>query len=262
MQGPGEKPAPSTSATDGPSCSRSRAQSSSFIEPQAPRPAWAASCATCSRWARAPRILDSMRFGNPRMRRRGRVSGVVSGISWYGNCFGCRRGARSCSRPSTRATARERDVRRSRARRPDVSRGDEVSAIRSSTSANKRADGSTARPCLATFDEHAEERRPTVQVGDQFTESPPGGLLEVCARAPWSASRTWARRARLLHLRDAGADGRGRTSRSRVCRSETGMTPTRSSSPNPRSGCARPRPGAGRVRAGVRAGGGCGGSAM
>src|SRR2546425_9389579 len=40
--------------------------------------------------ARPIALLDSLRFGeldDPKTRRL--VEGVVSGISWYGNCFGC-----------------------------------------------------------------------------------------------------------------------------------------------------------------------------
>src|SRR5262249_58050226 len=40
--------------------------------------------------ARPIALLDSLRFGDPRDRRtRHLIQGVVSGISWYGNCFGC-----------------------------------------------------------------------------------------------------------------------------------------------------------------------------
>ncbi|PYM14661.1 MAG: hypothetical protein DMD81_17205 [Candidatus Rokuibacteriota bacterium] len=40
--------------------------------------------------ARPIALLDSLRFGDPRdARTRHLVHGVVSGISWYGNCFGC-----------------------------------------------------------------------------------------------------------------------------------------------------------------------------
>ena len=40
--------------------------------------------------ARPIAILDSLRFGNPgEAKTRQLIDGVVSGISWYGNCFGC-----------------------------------------------------------------------------------------------------------------------------------------------------------------------------
>ena len=40
--------------------------------------------------ARPIALLDSLRFGDPAdPRTRRLVEGVVSGISWYGNCFGC-----------------------------------------------------------------------------------------------------------------------------------------------------------------------------
>src|ERR671922_353833 len=40
--------------------------------------------------ARPIAILDSLRFGDPSdAKTRQLINGVVSGISWYGNCFGC-----------------------------------------------------------------------------------------------------------------------------------------------------------------------------
>ena len=40
--------------------------------------------------ARPIAILDSLRFGDPNdPKTRHLIHGVVSGISWYGNCFGC-----------------------------------------------------------------------------------------------------------------------------------------------------------------------------
>src|SRR5712664_4648329 len=40
--------------------------------------------------ARPIAILDSLRFGDPAdPKTRRLIQGVVSGISWYGNCFGC-----------------------------------------------------------------------------------------------------------------------------------------------------------------------------
>src|SRR5205085_12593024 len=40
--------------------------------------------------ARPIAILDSLRFGDPAdLKTRHLINGVVAGISWYGNCFGC-----------------------------------------------------------------------------------------------------------------------------------------------------------------------------
>src|ERR671931_1603165 len=40
--------------------------------------------------ARPVALLDSLRFGDPSdAKTRQLINGVVSGISWYGNCFGC-----------------------------------------------------------------------------------------------------------------------------------------------------------------------------
>ena len=57
---------------------------------RAPRPAWAASCATSSPWAPGPiAILDALKFGDPAdARTRRLVDGVVRGVGGYGNCVG------------------------------------------------------------------------------------------------------------------------------------------------------------------------------
>jgi phosphoribosylformylglycinamidine synthase len=63
----------------------------------------------------------------------------------------------------------------------------------------------------ATFDEQAHEQRPTVQVGDPFTEKL---LLEACLEAMATGAVVGiqdmgARGPRLLHLGDAARSGTG-----------------------------------------------------
>ena len=222
LQGPGENAGhrgPRRRARRWPSRSRATTTRRSSSRSRARRPGWAASSATSSRWARAPsRVLDSLRFGDPATIRGTRrlIEGVVSGISWYGNCFGVpdRRAARSPSRRSTRgnplvnamAVGLVRKDRIFRARAEGV--GNPVFYVGAKTG----RDGiHGATMASATFDERAEERRPTVQVGDPFTEKL---LLEACLEA--MADRRHRRhpghgrgRAGLRLLRDARAGGHG-----------------------------------------------------
>ena len=53
-------------------------------------PAWAASCATSSPWARGPASarLAALRRARPSARQRFLFDGVVGGIGFYGNCLG------------------------------------------------------------------------------------------------------------------------------------------------------------------------------
>src|SRR5206468_1236271 len=107
--------------------------------------------------ARPIAILDSLRFGDPDdPRTRRLIDGVVSGISWYGNCFGC----------------------------PTV--GGEIA--------------------------FAPGRRPSVQVGDPFTEKL---LLEACLEAMASGA--------VVGIQDMGAAGLACCTSEMPARSHTGM---------------------------------------
>jgi len=132
--------------------------------------------------ARPIAVLDSLRFGpaqDPRSRRL--IEGVVSGISWYGNCFGVPNlggevgfAPEYAGNPIVNAMAvglvSKTRIFRARAEGP----GSPVFYVGAKTG----RDGiHGATMASATFDEGAEERRPTVQVGDPFTEKL---LLEAC----------------------------------------------------------------------------------
>jgi phosphoribosylformylglycinamidine (FGAM) synthase-like enzyme len=72
-----------------------------------------------------------------------------------------------------------------------------VSACRSSISAPRPgATGSAARPWPAEFDDTIEEKRPTVQVGDPFTEK---RLLEACLELMATGA--------VISIQDMGAAG-------------------------------------------------------
>ena len=167
--------------------------------------------------ARPIAILDSLRFGeldNPTTLRL--VNGVVSGISWYGNCFGCPTvGGEIAFAPEYAGNplvnvmcvglVRADQIVRARADGP----GNPVFYVGNKTG----RDGiHGATMASATFDGHAEERRPTVQVGDPFTEKL---LLEACLEV----MRTGA----VVGIQDMGAAGLACCTSEMPARSGTGM---------------------------------------
>jgi phosphoribosylformylglycinamidine synthase subunit PurL len=167
--------------------------------------------------ARPIAILDSLRFGeldDPKTREL--VNGVVSGISWYGNCFGCPTvGGEIAFAPDYAGNplvnvmcvglVRADQIFRARADGP----GNPVFYVGNKTG----RDGiHGATMASATFDEHAEERRPTVQVGDPFTEKL---LLEACLEV----MRTGA----VVGIQDMGAAGLACCTSEMPARSGTGM---------------------------------------
>ena len=183
--------------------------------------------------ARPIAVLDSLRFGepdDPKVRRL--IEGVVSGISWYGNCFGVANlGGEVSFAPeyagnplvNAMAVGLVKKDRILRARAEGV--GNPVFYVGAKTG----RDGiHGATMASATFDEGAEERRPTVQMGDPFTEKL---LLEACLEAMATGA--------VAGIQDMGAAGlacacsempaRAGTGMdvelSRVPQRETGMTP-------------------------------------
>jgi phosphoribosylformylglycinamidine synthase II len=183
--------------------------------------------------ARPIAILDSLRFGDPEdPRTRRLIAGVVGGISWYGNCFGVpnlggevKFAPEYSGNPLVNAMAvglvAKDKIFRARAEGP----GNPVFYVGAKTG----RDGiHGATMASATFDEGAEERRPTVQVGDPFTEKL---LLEACLEAMGTGA--------VVGIQDMGAAGlacacsempaRAGTGMdvelSRVPQRETGMTP-------------------------------------
>jgi phosphoribosylformylglycinamidine synthase subunit PurL len=167
--------------------------------------------------ARPIAILDSLRFGEldePKARQL--VNGVVSGISWYGNCFGCPTvGGEIAFAPEYAGNplvnvmcvglVRADQIFRARAEGP----GNPVFYVGNKTG----RDGiHGATMASATFDEHAEERRPTVQVGDPFTEKL---LLEACLEVMQTGA--------VVGIQDMGAAGLACCTSEMPARSGTGM---------------------------------------
>jgi phosphoribosylformylglycinamidine synthase len=167
--------------------------------------------------ARPIALLDSLRFGDPRdAHTRHLIHGVVSGISWYGNCFGCPTvGGEIAFAPeyagnplvNVMCVGLVRADRIFRARAEGV--GNPVFYVGNKTG----RDGiHGATMASAAFDEHAEERRPTVQVGDPFTEKL---LLEACLEAMASGA--------VVGIQDMGAAGLACCTSEMPARSGTGM---------------------------------------
>ncbi len=183
--------------------------------------------------ARPIATLDSLRFGDPEHpKTRYLINGVVSGISWYNNCFGVPNvGGEVAFAPEYQGNplvnvmcvglVRRDRIFRARAEGP----GNPVFYVGAKTG----RDGiHGATMASSVFEEGAEERRPTVQVGDPFTEKL---LLEACLEAMDTGA--------VVGIQDMGAAGlacclaempaRAGTGMevelSRVPRRETGMTP-------------------------------------
>ena len=134
--------------------------------------------------ARPVAVMDSLRFGAadaPDTRRV--LPGVVAGIGGYGNCLGLPNiggevvfDACYPGNPLVNALC----VGVMRARRTSSSPRPAASATRSSCSAPApAATASAASPCSPreTFDDDGPAKRPSVQVGDPFTEKL---LIECC----------------------------------------------------------------------------------
>jgi len=167
--------------------------------------------------ARPIALLDSLRFGElDNAKTRALVNGVVAGISWYGNCFGCPTvGGEIAFAPEYAGNplvnvmcvglVRADQIFRARAEGP----GNPVFYVGNKTG----RDGiHGATMASATFDEHAEERRPTVQVGDPFTEKL---LLEACLEVMSTGA--------VVGIQDMGAAGLACCTSEMPARSGTGM---------------------------------------
>src|SRR5215472_13387903 len=167
--------------------------------------------------ARPIAVLDSLRFppvDDPKSRRL--IEGVVSGIGWYGNCFGVPNlGGEVNFAPeysgnplvNAMAVGLVRRDRIFRARAEGV--GNPVIYVGAKTG----RDGiHGATMASAVFEEGAEQRRPTVQVGDPFTEKL---LLEACLEAMDTGA--------ILGIQDMGAAGLACACAEMPARAGTGM---------------------------------------
>jgi len=167
--------------------------------------------------ARPIAVLDSLRFGDlGDSRTRRLIEGVVSGISWYGNCFGVPNlGGEVGFAPeyggnplvNVMAVGLVEKGRIIRARAEGV--GNPVLYVGAKTG----RDGiHGATMASATFEAGAEGRRPTVQVGDPFTEKL---LLEACLEAMATGA--------IVGIQDMGAAGLACACSEMPARAGTGM---------------------------------------
>ncbi|MSP51823.1 MAG: phosphoribosylformylglycinamidine synthase subunit PurL [Alphaproteobacteria bacterium] len=126
--------------------------------------------------------LNALRFGDPQAAKmRHLVGGVVAGIGGYGNCVGVPTVGGECTFDSAyngNILVNAMTVGLARADRIFYARAAGVGNPVVYVGAKTGRDGiHGATMASAEFDETSEEKRPTVQVGDPFTEKL---LLEAC----------------------------------------------------------------------------------
>ena len=167
--------------------------------------------------ARPIASLDSLRFGSldaPRMKYL--VDGVVRGISGYGNCMGIPTvGGETSFHPSYNGNILVNVFSLGVTKREKIFKGtasgvgNPVIYVGSKTG----RDGiHGATMASAEFDEASEEKRPTVQVGDPFTEKL---LLEACLEIMESDA--------IVGIQDMGAAGLTSSSFEMAGRAGTGI---------------------------------------
>lgn len=132
--------------------------------------------------ARPIAAMNALRFGDPEHRKtRHLVSGVVSGVGGYGNCFGVptvggevqfhpRYNQNNLVNAFAAGIARTDGIFRSEAK------GIGLPVVYLGAKTGRDGVGG-ATMASAEFDDNIDEKRPTVQVGDPFTEK---CLLEAC----------------------------------------------------------------------------------
>jgi phosphoribosylformylglycinamidine synthase II len=168
--------------------------------------------------ARPIASMDSLKFGaldHPRTRFL--LSGVVGGIGGYGNCVGVPTVAGELMfdpgyngnilvNAFALGVARREDLQSARARGP----GNPVLYVGSATG----RDGIHGASLLASaeFDAESESKRPTVQVGDPFTEKL---LIEACLEAINSGA--------IVAIQDMGAAGLSSSSSEMAARGGLGI---------------------------------------
>ncbi len=168
--------------------------------------------------ARPIALLDSLRFGDPKLQKtKYLLEGVVSGIAGYGNCIGiptvggevyfdeCYDGNPIVNVFALGITKKDKIFRGAA-----KGVGNPVIYVGSKTG----RDGiHGAVMASETFSKEAEEKRPTVQVGDPFTEKL---LLEACLEL--------FKTGIVIGIQDMGAAGLTSSSTEMASRAGTGIT--------------------------------------
>ena len=204
---------------------------------RARRPAWAASSATSSPWARGPiALLDSLRFGDARRaaNRGASSTGVVAGIGGYGNCIGIPTvgGEVVLRRPLRGQPPGQRVLPRHRASTTAIfrARAEGVGNPVFYVGAKTGRDGiHGATMASAEFDETSEEKRPDRAGGrsvhgEAAARGVPRGHGDRRDRRHPGHGRGRARPARPARWRARGGTGI-EIDLDRVPQRETGMTP-------------------------------------
>jgi phosphoribosylformylglycinamidine synthase len=152
--------------------------------------------------ARPIASLNSLRFGDiHHPRTRYLVEGVVAGIGWYGNCFGCPTvGGEVQFHASYNGNVLVNAFNLGLVPADHIFRGVAAGVGNPVMYVGSRTgrDGIHGASLLASaeFDQMSEEKRPTVQVGDPFTERL---LLEACLEAMATGA--------VVGIQDMGAAG-------------------------------------------------------
>jgi len=167
--------------------------------------------------ARPIAMMNALRFGAPdHPKTRHLVAGVVSGIGGYGNCMGVPTvGGEVNFHPAFNGNILVNAMCVGLAKRDKIFKsaargaGNPVVYIGSKTG----RDGiHGATMASAEFDENSEEKRPTVQVGDPFTEKL---LLEACLELMATDA--------IIAIQDMGAAGLTSSSAEMASKGESGI---------------------------------------
>ena len=151
--------------------------------------------------ARPVALLNALRFGAPEHpRTRALVAGVVEGIGGYGNCVGVPTVGGECNfHPGYNGNILVNAMCAGIARKDAVF----YSAAKGAGNSVLYAGAKTGRDGIhgatmasAAFDDETEAKRPTVQVGDPFTEK---RLIEACLELMQTGS--------IVAIQDMGAAG-------------------------------------------------------
>ncbi len=166
--------------------------------------------------ARPIALLDSLRFGPPEDPTSAYLlGGVVAGIAHYGNCFGCPTvGGEIAFAPEYARNPLVNVLCLGLARRDRVfrARAQGVGNTFLYVGAKTGRDGiHGATMASEAFDETSAQRRPTVQVGDPFTEKL---LLEACLEAMATGA--------IVGIQDMGAAGLACSASEMPARARTG----------------------------------------
>jgi phosphoribosylformylglycinamidine synthase len=168
--------------------------------------------------ARPVALLDPLRFGPlDEYRQRWLLSGVVTGISKYGNCIGVPTvGGEVVFDPCYRGNPLVNVMCIGVARREHIqhARAAGIGNVGILIGAKTGRDGIGGVSVLASrpFDAEAEEKRPSVQVGDPFTEKI---LIEACLEL--------VQRGLLVGLSDLGGAGLSCATSETSSRGEVGL---------------------------------------